>query len=475
LTLLLIDLSARPHPRYGTNYRLLYLIAGLQLVTILASHGDVILLGEAYAFGVVWGFAFHTLSMVVLRFKKRGPREFVVPLNIRYRGIYLPIGLGIVFLIVALSALANLVTKPVATASGLCFAGAFLSVFTVTEYLHRRRRGGAHHEHLEQFNRDTVQCVTAESLGLTRPYRKLVAIRSPHNLFMLDKALADTDPLTTDVVVMTAKVELPGEDFISSEHAIDTYDQQLLTAVVNHAEKLGKTVVPLLVPTNNALHAVLNTAKDLPAQEVLVGASNKYTAEEQLDQIAFYWINLHGGMPQGLTVHVVSQDRDVTLDLDGGSRIPKVAERQARSVADLRAAGIGVRRVLLAHDGTRASRDIFEWLFTMLAPEVDLDIVPVPPSDPTSGNEQESIQMDRQWAEHLGRTVNLLAAEFQSGPEIVRLVGQGRYDAIVVPARLAPLASSNPAVDDWVTYVLQHAPCSVFIAAHPAIPREVVA
>ena len=54
--------------------------------------------------------------------------------------------------------------------------------------------------------------VTKESSGLQRPYCKLVAIRSPHNLFMLDKALADTDPQTTDVVVMTAKVEPQGAD-----------------------------------------------------------------------------------------------------------------------------------------------------------------------------------------------------------------------------------------------------------------------
>ena len=54
--------------------------------------------------------------------------------------------------------------------------------------------------------------MTKAELGLTRPYCKLVAIRSPHNLFMLDKALADTDPQTTDVVVMTAKVEPQGAD-----------------------------------------------------------------------------------------------------------------------------------------------------------------------------------------------------------------------------------------------------------------------
>jgi hypothetical protein len=30
------------------------------------------------------------------------------------------------------------------------------------------------------------------------------------------------------------------------------------------------------------------------------------------------------------------------------------------------------------------------------------------------------------------------------------------------------------AADDWVNYVRQYAPCSVFLAAHPVIPREVV-
>src|SRR3954447_1991029 len=368
------DWFLKPHPRYGTNYRLLYMIAVLQLITILASRGDVILLGEAYAFGVVWSFVFNTLSMVVLRFKKRGEREFVVPLNIRVGNVYFPIGLGLVFLTVFIAAIANVFTKTVATTSGICFAGAFLSIFTITEAIRRKRRGTEHHEHIEQFNRETVHRVTKAELGLKRPYCKLVAIRSPHNLFMLDKALADTDPTTTDVVVMTAKVEPQGAG-VPVEGHLDTYDQQLLTAVVNHAERLGKSVTPMLVPTNNALHAVLNTAKDLPAQEVLVGASNKYTAEEQLDQIAFYWINLHGGMPQGLTVHIVSQDRDLTFDLDGGNRIPKAAERRARSVAELRQAGIGIQHMLLVHDGTQVSSDVFDWLLTMLSGSVQLDVV----------------------------------------------------------------------------------------------------
>jgi len=461
------DWFLRPHPRFGTNYRLLYLITGLQLFTIAVSRGNVILLGEAYAFGVVWSFAFKTLSMVVLRFKDRSPREFVVPLNVRVRGVEIPIGLSMVCLVVLLSALANFFTKPVATVSGLTFTGAFLSVFLLSETYHQRRRSEKH-EHLEQFNRATVPQITGTSLGLTRPFCKLVAIRSSQNLFMLDKALADADPQTTDVVVMTAKVSPRGAE-LDVDDTLDAYDQHLLTAVVNHAERLGKSVRPLLIPTNSALHAVLNTAKNLPAQEVVLGASNKYTAEEQLDQIALYWINLHGGEPRGLTIHIVSAERDLTFDLHGGNRIPKAAERQAKTVAELREAGIGVRRVLLAHDGATASRDVFEWLITMLAAEVALDMVPVSPAEPLATSHADALARDRQRAARLGRTVGILADHPQFGPEIVRLLGAGDYDLAVLPART--IGSPSPS-DDWISYVLQHAPCSVFLAVHPVIPRE---
>ena len=75
------DWLQKPHPRYGTTYRMLALILVLQLITILASRGDVIVLGEAYAFGVVWSFVFMTASMLVLRFKQPQAREFSVPLE----------------------------------------------------------------------------------------------------------------------------------------------------------------------------------------------------------------------------------------------------------------------------------------------------------------------------------------------------------------------------------------------------------
>jgi amino acid transporter len=467
------DWFLKPHPRYGTSYRLLYLIVGLQLFTILASRGDMLILTEAYAFGVVWSFVFKALAMVVLRFKDRSPRAYEVPFNIRIGGVEFPIGLCLIFLILAATAVLNFFTKEVATVGGMAFTLVFLVTFVASEHYHEKRRKGQHHEHREQFNRAVTTEVTAESLGLTKSYRKLVSIRSTQNLFMLEKALAETDPRTTGLVVMTAKVTPPGENGYDRPD-LDTYDQQLMTAVVERAERAGKEVRPLIVPTNNALHAILTTAKDLQAHELLVGGSNKYTADEQLEQIAFYWISLHNGHPAPLTVRVLSRDRDMYLDLGGGNRIPKISERKARSVAELRAAGVGVDRVLLAHDGSPANSDLFQAVLTMLDPLVVLALAPVVPpgSEPLNGH--SVVHLDEERARQLGRELVVLALKTGDGKEIVAKAKEGEYDLIILPLSQESAGDPLTALDERSRYIVRNAHCRVFLAAAPVIPTEVI-
>src|ERR1035438_9005381 len=122
-----------------------------------------------------------------------------------------------------------------------------------------------------------------------------------------------------------------------------------MTAVVERAEASGKQVHPLLVSTNNPVYALLRTARDLNVQEVVIGASNKFTADEQLDQVALLWINLHDGTAAPLTVRILSKDRDLHFDLGGGNRIPRAGESKARSIAELRKAGVGADQIGRAH------------------------------------------------------------------------------------------------------------------------------
>ena len=123
---------------------------------------------------------------------------------------------------------------------------------------------------------------------------------------------------------------------------------------------------------------MINAARDLGAQELVMGASNVYSADEQIEQIAFYWFNLHDGTPQPLTIRILGPNRDLYFDLAGGNRIPKLGERRARSVAELREAGVGISHVLLVHDGTSVGSDLFADVLTMLDPLVALTVVPLP-------------------------------------------------------------------------------------------------
>src|SRR6267142_1967416 len=97
----------KPHRRYGTTFRIINLIALLQLITVVASRGQSYLLGEAYAFGIVWSFFLKALSVLVLRFQ-RHDQEYKMPLNIRVGGREIPIGLAITTLILFFVAMANL-------------------------------------------------------------------------------------------------------------------------------------------------------------------------------------------------------------------------------------------------------------------------------------------------------------------------------------------------------------------------------
>src|SRR5579863_7128867 len=61
---ILPDWFRHPHRKYGTSHRIINIVVILQLATIILSRGDVIVLGEAYAFGVMWSFAMKGLAVV---------------------------------------------------------------------------------------------------------------------------------------------------------------------------------------------------------------------------------------------------------------------------------------------------------------------------------------------------------------------------------------------------------------------------
>jgi amino acid transporter/nucleotide-binding universal stress UspA family protein len=466
----------KPHPRYGTSYRLINTVAGLQVFTIAASRGNVLTLGEAYAFGVVWSFVFKALSMLVLRFKQPGRREFEVPFNFRVGRFDVPLGITLIFLVLAASALCNFFTKEVATVAGMLFTITLFTTFVVCERAYHKRTGIStdHHEHLEQFNEQHAEQLSVQALQLTKPFRKLVAIRSPYNLGMLERCLTESDPETTDVVVMTASVLPIGSE--DSRPTISEADRHLLTAVVNLAEHAGKPVKPVIVPTNEPFFAMARTAKTIGVQELIMGPSNKYRPEDQLDQVALYWLNVCGTKPEPLSIRVLGKERDVRLDIAGGSQIPKTgaaAAETARMLAELRKSWHGVERLLLAYDGSPLSADFLDTVMSFLDPAIEVTLIDVAenaqPQDGLDPDEQARQVVERgiERARALGREVDYRIARGAAGPEIVRAAVEGKFDAIFMSLRGVYRRGDTTAFASNTRYVLEHAPCRVILGFAP--------
>src|SRR5438270_1805488 len=286
------DWFRAPHKRYGTTYRMINLIAILQLIAIIGSRGDTFMLGEAYAFGVVWSFFFNSLSMTVLRFQRKERREWKVPLNIRIGSKEIPLGLGAIMLILFSVAIVNLVTKQVATVSGIAFTLVFFTVFLVSEKINERRRGEeAHRTAIDQFRVSPQETVSNETVEV-RPGNTLCLVRDYNTLEHVKKALEMTHTGKRDLVMMTVQL-LKGPDTgyedIGEQHLFTNYEQLLFSRVVALAEKAGKHVDLLVVPSSNVYQAIAHTAAQLESSEIIAGRSSVMTPEEQAHLLGEAW------------------------------------------------------------------------------------------------------------------------------------------------------------------------------------------
>src|SRR6516162_2750231 len=192
----------KPHSRYGTSYRIINLIVGMQLLTIVLSRGDVYMLAALYAFGVIWSFAMKALAVLVLRYTEPENRQWKVPGNLHIGGREIPLGLIAISAVLLMTALVNLFTKSQATIAGVAFSLIFFAVFSYSEHHVTRERHGKP-ENLDQFRVYGNQELGSGALGV-RPGNILVAVRDPRNLYYLSDVLRTTDTNRQDVVVMTA-------------------------------------------------------------------------------------------------------------------------------------------------------------------------------------------------------------------------------------------------------------------------------
>jgi amino acid transporter len=300
----------KPHVKFGTTSRIINMIAIMQIATIIGSRGDMTVLAEAYAFGVVWSFFMKSLGVLVLRFH-RSDQEYKFPFNLHLRGIELPIGLGLTTLVLGLVAIANLFSKQVATKYGVAFTIVFFLLFEISEKINQRNQG-AEKKGLEQFNLEHQAQIDASSLH-ARPGCVLVAVRDYHRMEHLKRVLDKTNLRRHDIVVMTVRPISTGagEYDLSEEQLFSDYEKELFSHVVEMAEKEGKPVELLVVPAVNPFDALAQAANGLKASRLVTGVSARMESDELARQLGLAWESLPEPR-HPFSLEVISPDRPST-------------------------------------------------------------------------------------------------------------------------------------------------------------------
>lgn len=286
----LTDWFRKPHRHFGTSYRIVNLVFGLQMFTIIATGGNIITLGEAYAFGVIWSFTFNSLAILVLRWKYHGERGWKVPPNLRIGKTEIPIGLISVFFVLLATATVNLFTKTIATKSGIAFAAAFFIVFAISERQNKRKHAATAREMKDHFQLEHQETVSRESVAI-RPGSILVAMHDAANPAALKWVLARTKTEDRDVVVVSVRMMgVGGPEYLSAEEqSFSEHEQMLFTKAVAVAESFGKRVSLLVLPAGDVFAALVQGANSLEVESVVSGLSSSLTAEEQAFHLGQAW------------------------------------------------------------------------------------------------------------------------------------------------------------------------------------------
>jgi amino acid transporter len=318
------DWFRHPHSKFGTTSRLINLVVILQLTTIFISRGDIYVLGEAYAFGVVWSFAMKALSVLVLRYKQPENRDWKVPLNFRIRGVEIPVGLAAITLALFALASINVLTKRVATISGASFTAAFFIVFELSERYNKRRES-RHSVELEKFRIDARPDLSTETVHV-RPGNVLVAVRNPNRLQHLERIVRKTDTRKLDIVVLSVRQVSPagsGEYPLGTDQIFADDESTVFTKVVSLAEKAGKHVELMVVPGTDPYEAVVQTAARLRSSRIVMGLSPKLSPSEQGELVGRSWEQLPEPRPS-LSLEIVLENQKDTVFFNLGPHPPRL-------------------------------------------------------------------------------------------------------------------------------------------------------
>ena len=259
---------AERNQRYGTPHRAIAISVAVPVVVVLATRGQMELLGDMYSFGLLGAFTLTSVGIDRLRIQEK------------YRGPAFWVGL-FTSALVLLAWGVNLIEKTKAT----LFGGSVTLFGFGIAYAVRRGWIGGHRtgfteaeeaEHAAAELDTATEVVTLEEameMKAIYPSTTLVAVRAA-NLRLFQEALARARGAGDASVYVIFVDEIPGL-FFPPKAGPSREARQVLQAAVDYFKQAGFTAVPIWRMAHDAGASVAGAARKLGMEAVMVGTSQR--------------------------------------------------------------------------------------------------------------------------------------------------------------------------------------------------------
>jgi hypothetical protein len=198
----------------------------------------------------------------------------------------------------------NLLTKQVATISGVVFTLVLFTAFTVSEKLTHSKKSAT--AGLDQFRLVPGEELTPEAVGV-RKDNMLVMVRDQHTLYPLAAALRRVNTMRQDVVVLHIRIlarSASGSSELAPEQLFSSTEQTLFTRALALAEHEGKSVHLSVAAATEIWEGILRSAQSMQSSVIVLGASPNMPVTEEARYAGMAWERLAEPKPQlALEIH----------------------------------------------------------------------------------------------------------------------------------------------------------------------------
>jgi amino acid transporter/nucleotide-binding universal stress UspA family protein len=289
----------RLSPRFGTPHIAIGVAVIIPIAIIIITAGDMEVLGNMYAFGLLGAFTLSSAGLDVVRWrdKQRGPRFYI--------------GL-VTTLIVTVAWATNLVSKPLATAFGGGFTvlgmllatgvrrGWFSKISIPIPYLSRRlaEQRAAEHPHAAKI----LTLDEALELAVVYSPRTLLCLRGGPNEGLMAKTAERLRESSEQQLYVLFVEEIPGlffpADISPSEEA-----NAVLARAVDFMQEREITAVPVWRVGHSASSVIAEAAIELKVKNVVIGTSRRTPLWKLLRGSVLR--DLSTGLPEGTQLVIV--------------------------------------------------------------------------------------------------------------------------------------------------------------------------